>query len=333
MSTVSHTSFITRENAPLGLSPIELEQEIHRLRSERKAVILAHYYQDEHIQDLADFIGDSLELSRKAAATDAEMIVFCGVRFMAEVAKILSPNKTVVLPDMKAGCSLEESCPPEKFRAFCEARPDHLVISYINCSAEVKALSDIIVTSSNAEAILNQLPADQKIIFGPDKHLGAYLAAKTGRSLVLWPGACIVHDRFSTEQLVKLKTRNPDAVIIAHPECPASLLAAADYVGSTSGLLRYVATSPAPAFIVATEEGMLHQLRKAAPGKAFFVAPGSDGTCHCATCPYMKLNTTEKLYLALRDVRPEIVMDEGLRLGALKPLQRMLAMSPPAGVV
>jgi quinolinate synthase len=312
---------------PIGL---RLEDEINRLRKDRNAVILAHYYQDSEIQDIADFIGDSLDLSRKAAATDANVIVFCGVRFMAEVAKILSPQKTVVLPDMKAGCSLEDSCQPADFKAFREANPDHIALTYINCSAEVKALSDIIVTSSNAEAIIRKIPENQPIIFGPDQHLGRYLAQKTGRDMLLWPGACMVHVRFSAEQLVKLRTRYSDALVIAHPECPEDVLAHADHIGSTSSLIQYVKSSPAQRFIVATEPGILHQMQRAAPDKWFTTAPGADGNCNCHACPYMKLNTMEKVYSALNTLEPQIHMDETLRLGALKPLEKMLALSPLA---
>jgi len=310
-----------------SLTGLDLLAEIDRLRKERNAVILAHYYQQAEIQDLADFVGDSLELSRKAAATDADVIVFCGVRFMAETAKILSPDKIVVLPDMDAGCSLEDSCPPDKFKAFREAHPDHIALTYINCSAEVKALSDIIVTSSSAEKILNQLPKDQKIIFGPDKHLGGYLARKTGRDMLLWPGVCIVHEAFSETELMKLKAKHPDAPIAAHPECPAYILDHADYVGSTSGILDYAKAMAGDTLIVATEPHIIHQMEKAVPEKTFIGAPGADGNCNCNICPYMALNTLEKLYLALRDLRPRIEMDEDLRLAAKKSLDRMLEMA------
>jgi quinolinate synthase len=315
---------------PLGFTPLQLEDEINRLRKQRNAVILGHFYQDADIQDMADFIGDSLDLSRKAAATTADVIVFCGVKFMAEVAKILSPEKIVVLPDMKAGCSLETSCPPASFRAFREAHPDHLALTYINCSAEVKALSDIIVTSSNAEAIIRQIPEDQPIIFAPDKHLGSYLIQKTGRPMLLWDGACIVHERFSERELVKLMVRYPDAHVIAHPECTADVLRHAHHIGSTSSLLRYARENGASRFIVATEPGIIHQMQKAAPEKTFLAAPGQDGSCACNDCPYMRLNTMEKLYLCLRDLQPRIELPEPLRLAALKPLEKMLAMSPRA---
>ncbi len=309
---------------------IDLEQEIDKLRKEKNAVILAHFYQSPEIQDLADFVGDSLDLSRKAAETDADMIAFCGVKFMAECAKILSPEKTVVLPDRDAGCSLEDSCPPDDFKAFRDARPDHMALSYVNCSAEVKALSDIIVTSSNAEAILDQIPVDQKLIFGPDRHLGSYLAKKTGRDMDIWPGTCIVHEQFSERELVKLSVRHPDAKITAHPECPESILNHADHVGSTSSILKYVTTGDAPEYIVATEQHIFHQMQKAAPEKTFIAAPGADGSCDCANCPYMALNDLEKLYLAMFNGAPRIEMPEDLRLSALEPLQRMLDMSPAA---
>jgi quinolinate synthase len=315
-------------NAPVGtLAGLDLKAEIDRLRKERNAVILAHYYQTPEIQDLADFVGDSLDLSRKAAATDAEVIAFCGVRFMAEVAKILSPEKTVVLPDMAAGCSLEDSCPPEQFAAFRAQHPDHIALTYINCSAAVKAHSDIIVTSSSAEKILAQLPANQKIIFAPDKHLGAYLARKTGRDMLLWPGVCIVHEAFSETELLKLKALHPGAPVAAHPECPAHILDHADHVGSTSAILAYALTSPADTIIVATEPHIIHQMQKAAPHKTFIGAPGADGNCNCNMCPYMAMNSIEKLYLALRDLEPRIELDEELRLAAKKPLDRMLAMA------
>jgi quinolinate synthase len=306
---------------------LDLTAEIQRLKKERNAVILAHYYQDGEIQDLADFVGDSLDLSRKAGATDADVIVFCGVKFMGEVAKIVSPDKIVVIPDMEAGCSLEDSCPPEEFRKFREERPDHIAVTYINCSAEVKAQSDIIVTSSNAEAILDQLPADQKIIFAPDRHLGAYLAGKTGRDMALWQGSCIVHEQFSERELIKLKTRHPNAKVAAHPECPEALLRHADHVGSTRSILEYVTADPAQEFIIATEPHIIHQMQKASPEKTFIGAPGADGNCDCARCPFMAKNTLEKIYLALRDLTPAIEMPEELRQKALKPLQRMLEMS------
>ena len=310
-----------------SLAGLDLLAEINRLRKERNAVILAHYYQKPEIQDLADFVGDSLELSRKAAATDADVIAFCGVRFMAETAKILSPQKIVVLPDMDAGCSLEDSCPPDQFKAFREAHPDHIALTYINCSAEVKALSDSIVTSSSAEKILNQIPAEQKIIVGPDKPLGGYLARKTGRDMLLWPGVCIVHEAFSETELMKLKAKHPDAPVAAHPECPAFILDHADYVGATSGILDYAKSMKGDTLIVATEPHIIHQMEKAVPDKMFIGAPGADGNCNCNICPYMALNTLEKLYLALRDLQPRVEMDEQLRLAAKKSLDRMLEMT------
>jgi quinolinate synthase len=310
-----------------SLAGLDLLDEINRLRKERNAVILAHYYQKPQIQDLADFVGDSLELSRKAAETDAEVIAFCGVRFMAETAKILSPEKIVVLPDMDAGCSLEDSCPPSQFKAFREAHPDHIALSYINCSAEVKALSDIIVTSSSAETILSQIPKEQKIIFGPDKHLGGYLKRKLGRDMLLWPGVCIVHESFSETELIKLKAQYPGAPIAAHPECPPHIVDHADYVGSTSGILTYAKTMPGDTLIVATEPHIIHQMQLAVPEKTFIGAPGADGNCACNICPYMAMNTMEKLYIALRDLQPRIEMEEGLRLAARKSLDRMLEMA------
>ncbi|MBP2276311.1 MULTISPECIES: quinolinate synthase NadA [Sphingomonas] len=310
-----------------SLTGLDLRAEINRLRKERNAVILAHYYQKPEIQDLADFVGDSLDLSKKAAATDADVIAFCGVRFMAETAKILSPDKIVVLPDMDAGCSLEDSCPPDQFAAFRAAHPDHIALTYINCSTEVKALSDVIVTSSSAEKILNQIPLDQKIIFGPDKNLGGYLARKTGREMLLWPGVCIVHEAFSETELLKLQLQHPGAPVAAHPECPPYILDHADYVGSTSGILAYADAMAGDTLIVATEPHIIHQMEKAAPLKNFIGAPGADGNCNCNVCPYMALNTLEKLYLALRDLTPRVEIEEGLRLQAKKSLDAMLAMA------
>ena len=312
---------------PTNLSGLDLRAEIDRLRIERKAVILAHYYKKPEIQDLADFVGDSLELSRKAAATDAEVIAFCGVRFMAETAKILSPEKIVVLPDMDAGCSLEDSCPPDQFAAFRAQHPDHIALTYINCSTEVKALSDVIVTSSSAETILAKIPPEQKIIFGPDRHLGGYLNRKFGRDMLLWPGVCIVHEAFSETELLKLKAQHPDAPIAAHPECPAHIVDHADYVGSTSGILNYAKAMTGDTLIVATEPHIIHQMQLAMPGKTFIGAPGADGNCNCNICPYMALNTLEKLYLALRDLTPRVEIEESLRLDAKKSLDAMLAMA------
>ena len=307
---------------------LDLVTEINRLKREMNAVILAHYYQDEEIQDIADFIGDSLDLSRKAAATDAEVIVFCGVKFMAEVAKILSPQKTVLLPDLKAGCSLEDSCQPAEFKAFREANPNHVSLTYINCSAEVKALSDVIVTSSSAEKIISKIPADKPILFAPDKYLGAYLAKKTGREMLLWDGTCIVHEQFSEKQIVQLKTRHPQAKVIAHPECPPFILDHADHVGSTSSLLNFTAVDSAEEFIVLTEPGIIHQMQLKSPNKKFYQVGGTQGGCeHCNACPYMKLNTLEKLYLAIRNRSPEIIVPEDVRLQAKKSLDAMLEMS------
>ena len=310
-----------------SLQGVDLLAEIDRLKRERNAVILAHYYQKPEIQDLADFVGDSLELSRKAAETDADVIAFCGVRFMAETAKILSPQKTVILPDMDAGCSLEDSCPPEQFAAFRAQHPDHIALTYINSSMEVKALSDIIVTSSSAEKIIAQIPESQKIIFGPDKHLGGYLSRKFGRDMLLWPGVCIVHEAFSETELLKLKAEHPGAPVAAHPECPAHIVDHADYVGSTSGILDYAKTMPGDTLIVATEPHIIHQMQKAVPHKLFIGAPGADGNCNCNICPYMAMNTLEKLYVALRDLTPRIEVDEALRLKAKASLDRMLEMA------
>ena len=312
---------------PANLTGLDLRAEIDRLRKERNAVILAHYYQKPEIQDLADYIGDSLELSRKAAQSDADVIAFCGVKFMAETAKILSPDKTVILPDINAGCSLEDACPPGKFKAFREAHPDHIALTYINCSTEVKALSDIIVTSSSAETILQQIPPEQKIIFGPDRHLGGYLNRKFGRDMLLWPGVCIVHEAFSETELLKLKGQHPNAPIAAHPECPPHIVEHADYVGSTSGILQYAKTMEGDTLIVATEPHIIHQMELAMPHKTFIGAPGADGNCNCNICPYMALNTMEKLYLALRDLTPRIEIEEPLRLAAKKSLDRMLEMA------
>jgi quinolinate synthase len=305
---------------------LNLEEEILALKKKLNAVILAHYYQESEIQDLADFIGDSLELSRKAASTDADVIVFAGVHFMAETAKILSPQKKVLLPDLNAGCSLAEGCPAPLFKKFIEQNPGHIVISYINCSAAVKALSDIICTSSNAVKIVEQIPLEQKIIFAPDKNLGKYIIKKTGRDMLLWDGTCIVHETFSDKKIIQLKLEYPDALLIAHPECEETILNRADFIGSTSALLKFVKENPAQEFIVATEEGIIYQMKKHAPGKKFIPAP-PDANCACNQCPYMKLNTMEKLYLCMKDQKPEIILDEEIRLKALKPIQRMMEMS------
>jgi quinolinate synthase len=306
---------------------LDLEAEIRRLKAEKKAVLLAHYYQDSEIQDLADFVGDSLALSQEAAKTDAEIIVFCGVHFMAETAKILNPDKPVLLPDLDAGCSLADRCPADLYEEWLKKYPGHTVINYINSSAGVKALSDIIVTSSNAVDIVSQLPSDQPIVFGPDRHLGRWVEKQTGRDMVLWPGFCIVHEQFNARRLQKLMDAHPDATIIAHPECEESVLERADFIGSTLALLKYVQTHPEEKkFIVATEVGILHQMQKSRPDAEFVCSPPNSG-CDCAMCPYMRLNTLEKLYLCLRDGYPEITMDEETRLRALKPVQRMLDMS------
>ena len=310
-----------------SLKGVDLLAEIKRLKEERNAVILAHYYQKPEIQDLADFVGDSLDLSRKAAATDADVIAFCGVRFMAETAKILSPEKTVILPDMDAGCSLEDSCPPDQFAAFRAANPDHIALTYINCSAAVKALSDIIVTSSSADVILSQIPKEQKIIFGPDRHLGGYLARTTGRDMLLWPGICIVHQAFSETELLKLKAEHPGAPVAAHPECPPHIVDHADHVGSTRSILDFATHSPSQTILVATEPHIIHQMEKAAPEKTFIGVPGGDGNCNCNMCPYMALNTLEKLYVALRDLQPRIELSAEVMDKARVPLERMLEMA------
>jgi quinolinate synthase len=311
--------------ATLPAVPADLESEIRLLKREKNAVLLAHYYQEGEIQDVADFVGDSLDLSKTAQKTDARMIVFSGVRFMAETAKILNPTRKVVVPDMGAGCSLEDSCPPEQFRAFREAHPGAVSITYINCSARVKALSDIICTSSNAEKIVRSIPADREILFAPDRHLGAWLEKKTGRRMVLWPGTCIVHEQFSERELVRLKVRHPRARVAAHPECPEAILKHADHVGSTKSLLKFVTEDPAPEFLVATEPGIIHQMEKAAPGKIFIPLPAD--TCACNLCPFMKKNTLEKVYLSLRDLTPRLEMAPELLTRARVPIDRMLALS------
>jgi quinolinate synthase len=305
---------------------LDLFSEIDRLKKEKNAIILAHYYQEPDIQDVADFIGDSLALAQKAQSTNADMIVFAGVHFMAESAKILNPTKKILLPDMKAGCSLADSAPADLFKKFKDQHPDHLVITYINCSSEMKALSDIICTSSNAETIINSLPKDQKIIFAPDKNLGAYLIKKTGRDMVLWNGSCIVHELFSLQKITRLKVRHPNAKVIAHPECEEAVLAIADFIGSTSGLLKYTLNNPANEFIVVTETGILHQMQIQSPFKTFIPAP-PDNSCACNDCPFMKLNTLEKLYLCMEYEKPEILMDENIRIAAKKPIERMLEIS------
>lgn len=316
---------IVEREKPFSL-PIHLEEEILRLKKELNAVILAHYYQESEIQDLADFVGDSLELSRKAAATTADVIVFCGVHFMAETAKILNPHKPVLLPDLLAGCSLSDGCPPKLFEQFRKQHPDHIAITYINCSAEVKALSDIICTSSNAEKIINQIPNEKPILFSPDKNLGAYLRKKTGRDMLLWNGSCIVHETFSERKLIGLQLEHPDAELIAHPECEEVILQKANFIGSTSMLLKYVQNSPHTKFIVATEIGIIHQMEKTTQGKTFIPLP-PDASCSCNECPHMKRNTMEKLYLCMKNRNPQIEMSAELIERARKPIERMLEMS------
>lgn len=308
---------------------IDLYEEIERLKEAKNAILLAHYYQEPAIQDIADFIGDSLGLSRQAAATDADIIVFAGVHFMAETAKILSPQKKVLLPDLNAGCSLADTCPADQFAAFCESYSDHLVMSYINCSAAVKALSDVICTSTNAEHLLRQIPETQPVIFAPDRNLGRWLIRQTGRDLKVWDGVCIVHETFSERKLLTLKVQNPQALVLAHPECEEAILRHADFVGSTSAIRRFAREHEGTAFIVATEEGILHQMRKDSPGKHFIPAPPESG-CNCSQCPHMRLNTIEKVYTCLKHELPEIVLDESVRCRALRPIVRMMEMS--AGV-
>ena len=305
---------------------MDYEREINELKRKLNAVILAHYYQESEIQDVADFVGDSLALAQAAAKTKADVIVFCGVHFMAETAKILNPARQVLLPDLKAGCSLSDRCPPTAFRAFKEKHPDHFVVSYVNSSAAVKAMSDVICTSSNAVKIVNQVPRDRQILFAPDQHLGRYVMQQTGRDMVLWPGSCIVHEIFSEKRLVQLKVQHPEAEVVAHPECEAAVLRHADYIGSTKGLLDYVLKSPKREFIVVTEAGILHQMKRGAPEKTFIPAPPDNG-CSCNECPYKRLNTMEKLYQCMRDRTPELTLPEDLQSAARAPLQRMLEWS------
>jgi quinolinate synthase len=305
---------------------MDYKTEILKLKKEKNAVILAHYYQIPEIQDIADFVGDSLALAQKASQTDVDIIVFAGVHFMAETAKILNPDTKVLLPDMEAGCSLADSAPLDEFVKFKEQYPDHIVISYINTTAAIKTVSDVICTSGNAVQLVNSFPKEQKIIFAPDRNLGGYVNRVTGRNMVLWNGACEVHDILTTEAVIKLKEKNPEAKLIAHPECQAAVLEIADYVGSTTGLLKYARESDAEKFIVATETGILHQMHKESPGKEFLIV-STDETCACNDCPYMKLNTTEKLYLALKNEQPEILMDETLMEQARKPIEKMLDIS------
>src|SRR5579872_1376979 len=326
-STLAHKGFLD-----IPVSPeLDLFFEIERLKREKNAILLAHYYQEADIQDVADYIGDSLGLAQQAEKTTADLIVFAGVHFMAETAKILNPHKKVVLPDLKAGCSLADSAPGYLFKAFKEKYPDHIVISYINCSAEVKALSDIICTSSNAEKIVESVPKDQKIIFAPDRNLGAYLIKKTGRDMLLWDGACMVHEIFSLEKITKLKIRHPNAKVIAHPECEEPVLRLADYIGSTTGLLNYTKKDPGMEYIVATETGILHQMQLSSPQKTFIPAPPTNN-CACNDCPHMKLNTLEKLYLCMKYEQPELLMDPELMVAARKPIERMLEISAKFGL-
>lgn len=310
---------------------LDLVEEIARLKKEKNAIILAHYYQESEIQDIADYIGDSLGLAQQAAKTSADIIVFAGVHFMAETAKMLNPHKKVLLPDLKAGCSLADSCPPPLFKKFKEKYPDHVVVSYINCTAELKTLTDICCTSSNAVAVINSVPADQGIIFAPDKNLGAYLKRKTGRDLVLWNGACMVHEIFSHEKIVKLLSRHPDAELIAHPECETHILDRADFIGSTSQLLKYTHTSPTKTFVVATESGIIHQMQLRSPEKTFIPAPPNN-TCACNDCPHMKRNTLEKLYLCMEYEQPEVILEDWVIEKGVASINRMLEISAKAGI-
>ncbi|HMN33407.1 MAG TPA: quinolinate synthase NadA [Chitinophagaceae bacterium] len=327
VDNIKNVGFLDIEVPPT----IDLFEEIEKLKKEKNAILLAHFYQEPDIQDVADFIGDSLGLARMAQNTNADMIVFAGVHFMAETAKILNPNKKVVLPDLNAGCSLSDSCPPHLFKKFREEHPDHLVISYINCSAGIKALSDIICTSSNAKQIVESLPKEQKIIFAPDRNLGSYINKQSGRDMLLWNGSCMVHEIFSLEKIIKLKTRHSNALFIAHPECEEAVLEVADFVGSTSELINFVKTNPNQEFIVGTENGILHKMIKEAPGKTLIPAPPNN-SCACNDCPHMKLNTLEKLYLCMKYELPEILIEEGLRIAAKKPIDRMLELSKELGI-
>jgi quinolinate synthase len=310
----------------MAVAGVDYEREIAELKRKLNAVILAHYYQESEVQDVADFVGDSLALAQAAAKTKADVIVFCGVHFMAETAKILNPTKQVLLPDLKAGCSLSDRCPPVAFKAFREKHPDAFVVTYVNSSAAVKAMSDVICTSSNAVKIVNQIPKDRQVLFAPDQHLGRHVMKQTGRDMVLWPGSCIVHEIFSEKRLVGLKVEHPDAEVVAHPECEQAVLRHADFIGSTKALLDYVLASPKQKFIVVTEAGILHQMKKGAPGKTFIPAPPDNG-CACNECPYMRLNTMEKLYRCMRDRTPELVLPADLQEAARAPLQRMLDWS------
>lgn len=328
LASVAQNGFYNADIDPT----LDLFEAINALKKEKNAVVLAHYYQEADIQDIADYIGDSLGLAQAAANTDADIIVFAGVHFMAETAKILNPTKKVLLPDLRAGCSLSDSCPPDLFKLFKDKYPDHLVISYINCSAGIKALSDIICTSGNAVQIIDSLPKDQKIIFAPDKNLGAYINKQSGRNMLLWNGACMVHEIFSLEKIIRLKERHPHAQFIAHPECEEDLLAIADFIGSTTQLLKYTQNNESSEFIVATETGILHQMQKNAPNKTFIPAPPNN-SCACNDCPHMKLNTLEKLYLCMLYEQPEILMDEDLRLAAKKPIDKMMELSKQFGLI
>jgi quinolinate synthase len=327
LEEVNKSGYLHREIDPA----LDLFTEIEKLKKEKNAIILAHYYQDADIQDVADYRGDSLGLAQRAEKTDADLIVFAGVHFMAETAKLLNPGKKVVLPDLRAGCSLADSCPPDEFRKFREKHPDHVVITYINCTAEIKALSDIICTSSNAVKVVESVPSDKKIIFAPDKNLGAYISKKTGRDMVLWNGTCMVHEIFSHEKIEKLKSQHPDAKIIAHPECEEHILEMADFIGSTTSLLKFTQTDPGMTFIVVTESGIIHQMQLASPHKTFLPAP-PENTCACNDCPHMKLNTLEKLYLCMKYELPEIIIPENLAQKALLPLKRMMDISAKAGL-
>ena len=318
---------LTELHPPADLARLDLDDEIRRLKRERNAVLLAHYYQDGEIQELADFVGDSLQLARRAKQANAEVIVFAGVHFMAETAKILNPQSTVLVPDMAAGCSLADHCPADRFKVWQGRYPGAITISYINCTAEVKALSDYIVTSSNAVSIVSAMPKDRTLLFAPDRNLGRYVMKRTGREMVLWPGSCIVHETFSQRRLFELQRMHPEAKVIAHPECEDAILSMADFIGSTSELLRFAESDPAPAFIVVTEPGILHEMKKRVPKKQLLAAPGVDESCHCNECPFMRLNTPEKIYLALRDMKPELQMDPALREAARLPIDRMLELS------
>jgi quinolinate synthase len=328
MSQLAQKGFLDIEVDP----SLDLVDAINTLKKEKNAVILAHYYQDGDIQDIADYIGDSLGLSQQAAKTQADMILFAGVHFMAETAKILSPQKKVILPDLLAGCSLADSCPPAEFAKFKEKYPNHLVVSYINCTAELKTLTDIVCTSTNAVQIIESIPKDQPIIFAPDKNLGKYLIKKTGRDMVLWNGACMVHEIFVREKIVRLRERHPDALVIAHPECEPQVLELADYIGSTSGLLKFTQNNPAHTFIVVTEAGIIHQMQKASPNKTFIPAP-PDNNCACNECPHMKRNTLEKLYIALKYELPEVVLSQYVLDNGRAPIDKMLEISAKAGLL